>query len=87
MLTVKYVAPNGEEGIREHLSVIADRTEHDNRPRVLVFDDIPTQAKDNSAGIFVRQDAQTSDEEVARMHNGIVYVMNRFGATVATYRL
>lgn len=83
MLTVKFVAPDGEENIRECETVIADRTEHDGRPRVLVFDGLPMSDKANQSGMYVAPSEMCTDW----MHSGIVYVMNRFGATVATYRL
>jgi hypothetical protein len=83
MFTVKYVAPSGEETISECQSVVADRTEHDARPRVLIFDETPTLAKDNNVGMYVGQDEDCGSEP----HDGIVYVMNRHGATVGTYRL
>lgn len=84
MFTVKYIAPSGEENITECLSVIADRTS-DGNARVLVFDEQPRLHKDNSAGVYVGLPAIPG--EAPQMHDGIVYVMNRFGATVATYRL
>jgi hypothetical protein len=85
MFTVKYVAPSGDEVIGEYEAVMSDRTEHDGRPRVLVFNDTPTSAKDNNVGVYVASDP--AENEPPRMHSGVVYVMNRYGATVATYRL
>lgn len=83
MFTVKYVSPQGEENLSECHSVILDRTEHDGSKRVLVFNEIPTLAKDNNSGVFCSSNCDSTDD----IHGGIVYVMNRFGATVATYRL
>jgi predicted subunit of tRNA(5-methylaminomethyl-2-thiouridylate) methyltransferase len=85
-LTIKYVSPTGEENIAESHSVVADRTEGDGRPRVLVFDEIPALHKGNNVGAYVG-DLSGSTDAPLKTHNGIVYVMNRFGATVATYRL
>jgi hypothetical protein len=83
MLTVKFVAPDGEEIISEHLHVIADKTEHDGRPRVLVFDEMPDSSKCNHAGIYVAPDELNTQW----LHRGIIFVMNRYGATVAKYLL
>lgn len=83
MLTVKYINGDGEESLTEHKHVIADRTDS-GAPRVLVFDETPNHDKCNHSGIYV--------DDQRRSSNGLVqgptlYVMNRFGATVATYRL
>lgn len=83
MFTIKYVSPQGEENITECHSVILDRTEHDGSKRVLVFDEQPTLAKDNNSGVYCSPNCGSTSD----LHSGIVYVMNRFGATVATYRL
>lgn len=88
MLTVKYVAPDGTESIKECLAVIADRTEHDGRPRVLTFDETPQWDKSNSNGVYVANDDECAQcIPLTALSGPIVYVMNRFGATVAKYPL
>jgi hypothetical protein len=84
MFTLKYVAPNGEENIRECHAVIADRTESGGHPRVLVFDEIPVLDKSNNSGVYCHPGESSND--LPGIHP-TVYVMNRFGSTVATYRL
>lgn len=89
MLTVKFINRDGDEIIRECFAVVADRTEHDGSPRVLVFDEAPMHGNANHSGIYIDT---RDDDEADACTNGIysgpvLYVMNRHGATVATYHL
>lgn len=83
MLTVKYVDGDGIEWLSECAYVVADRT-IDGAPRVLVFDEMPDAFRANSSGVYCDDQRASAG---GPLHGPTVYVMNRFGATVATYRL
>ena len=83
MLTVKYVDRDGIEWLTECKSVVSDFT-IDGAPRVLVFDDIPDAHRSNSSGVYVDNGCASTSGPIG---GPVVYVMNRFGATVATYHL
>lgn len=83
MLTVKYVDGDGVERLTECRHVVADRT-IDGMPRVLVFDEIPDARGSNNSGIYVDEGMRSTNGQIG---GPVVYIMNRFGATVATYRL
>lgn len=81
MFTIKYIDENGNENLSEHSHVVADRCD-DGTQRIIVFDEIPTLACDNHSGIFVERRESNAGDMTPRL-----FVMNRFGATVASYRL
>lgn len=83
MLTVKYVDGDGIEWMTECKHVVADKT-IDGAPRILVFDDIPDAHRSNSSGVYVDDGARSAHGPIA---GPMVYVMNRFGSTVAKYQL
>jgi len=94
MFTIKYVDGDGVENISNAEYVVADTfhelEDSDGRPvgpakrRVMVFDEMPTVSGDNNNGVYC--------DNGCRSINGIgggpvVYVMNRYGSTVAQYKL
>ena len=83
MLTVKYIDGDGIEWMSEAAHVVADRM-IDDAPRVMIFDEIPNAHRSNSTGVYF-DDKKRSARGLVQ--GPTVFVMNRFGATVATYRL
>lgn len=83
MFTVKYIDGDGVEHISECSYVVMDRTP-EGATRVMTFSEIPTVHCDNNSGVYVNNGAASSNGPAL---GPSVYVMNRFGATVATYRL
>lgn len=75
MLTVKYVHPDGET-LREYEEVILDK----DNGRFVVRAFPPNQPDIATTFGPISPDAGTLSQPT-------VYVMNRYGATVATYRL
>lgn len=76
MLTVKYVLASGQETIREYEEVILDREDGD-----LVVRAFPPNQPDIATTFGPIKGCSAGDAQPT------VYVMNRFGSTVATYRL
>lgn len=83
MLTVKYIDGDGIEWMTEAAHIVADQT-IDGAPRVLIFDEIPNSHRSNSSGVYCDDHKRSSRGPAL---GPTVFVMNRFGATVATYRL
>ena len=83
MFTIKYVGPDGSESITECAHVRQDRTS-DGKIRVLVFDVHPSESGDNNSGVYCESECVSN---ACPPGAPVLYVMNRFGSTVATYRL
>ena len=79
MFTVKHVKANGEEFIIECASFFADRVEGSMTHRFRTFD-TPHVTFDHT-GLWIGESLNSNIVETET-----IYVMNRYGATVATHR-